>query len=96
LVGCQRGVAIIEDKYLPELNPNVAMEWGWMKGMGRDVLFLREEDFKHERADWKGLVDYTFTWADPAPGVNAALDKFSGKSSKSGRPPGSAGEAVKV
>jgi len=78
LVGCQRGVAIIEDKYLPELNPNVAMEWGWMKGMGRDVLFLREESFQHERADWKGLVDFTFAWANPAPGVNAALDKFLG------------------
>jgi len=76
LVGCKRGVAIVEDKYLPELNPNVAMEWGWMKGMGRDVLFLREENFKHERADWKGLIDFTFNWDDPAPGVNAALDQF--------------------
>jgi hypothetical protein len=79
LVGCKRGVAIVEDKYLPELNPNVAMEWGWMKGMGRDVLFLREENFKHERADWKGLIDFTFNWADPAPGVEAALDQFFGK-----------------
>ena len=76
LVGCKRGVAIIEDKYMPELNPNVAMEWGWMKGMGRDVLFLKEESFNHERADWKGLVNFTFNWADPAPGVEAALDQF--------------------
>ena len=34
LLGCRRGIAIVEDKYLPELNPNVAMEWGWMRGMG--------------------------------------------------------------
>jgi hypothetical protein len=27
LLGCKRGIAILEDKYLPELNPNVAMEW---------------------------------------------------------------------
>lgn len=32
LLGCRRGIAIVEDKYLPELNPNVAMEWGWMRG----------------------------------------------------------------
>jgi hypothetical protein len=76
LLGCGRGVAIIEDKYLPELNPNVAMEWGWMTGMGRDVLFLREEGFQHERADWAGLMNYTFAWQDPAKGIKAALTKF--------------------
>jgi hypothetical protein len=27
LLGCRRGIAIVEDKYLPELNPNVAMDW---------------------------------------------------------------------
>lgn len=52
LLGCRRGIAIVEDKYLPELNPNVAVEWGWMRGMGRDVLYLVEKDFKRQRADW--------------------------------------------
>jgi hypothetical protein len=28
LYGCGRDIAIIENKYLPEWNPNVAMEWG--------------------------------------------------------------------
>ena len=62
LFGCARGIAIVEDKYMPELNPNVAIEWGWMTGMGRQVLYLREEQFKHERADWAGLINYTFDW----------------------------------
>jgi hypothetical protein len=47
LLGCKRGIAILEDKFLPELNPNVAMEWGWMRGMG---LYLVEKDFKSPRA----------------------------------------------
>jgi hypothetical protein len=33
------------------------MEWGWMRGMGRDVLYLVEKDFKKQRADRGGLID---------------------------------------
>jgi len=76
LLGCARGVAIVEDKYAPELNPNVAMEWGWMTGMRRSVLFLREKEFQHERADWAGLLSEPFDWTNPAPGVEQALDRF--------------------
>jgi hypothetical protein len=65
LLGCSKGVAIVESKYKPELNPNVAMEWGWMRGMGRRVLYLVEEAFDQKRADWGGLVEYSFAWADP-------------------------------
>ena len=32
LLGSSRGIAILESKDKPELNPNVAMEWGWMRG----------------------------------------------------------------
>lgn len=38
LLGCSRGIAIVEDMYVPEFNPNVALEWGWMRAMGKDVL----------------------------------------------------------
>jgi hypothetical protein len=76
LLGCSHGVAIVEDKYLPELNPNVALEWGWMTGMGRDVLFLREKTFKHDRADWSGLRNAEFEWAYPEAGITAALGNF--------------------
>jgi hypothetical protein len=76
LFGCARGIAIVEDKYLPELNPNVAIEWGWMTGMGRDVLYLREQGFNHARADWTGLINDTFAWNDPKQGIDAAVNKF--------------------
>jgi hypothetical protein len=76
LLGCHRGIAIVEDRYAPELNPNVAMEWGWMYALGRDVLFLREKEFEHERADWTGLISESFDWLDPKPGVDAALARF--------------------
>jgi hypothetical protein len=73
LLGCNRGIAIVEDKYLPELNPNVAMEWGWMRGMGRNVLYLVEKDFKKGRADWGGLIESRFDWANPVPDIEAGI-----------------------
>ena len=79
LLGCQRGIAIVEDKYLPELNPNVAMEWGWMRGMGRNVLYLVEKDFKKQRADWGGLIESPFDWANPGPDIKAGVEAWLNK-----------------
>jgi hypothetical protein len=69
LVGCSRGVAIVEDKHTRETNPNVSMEWGWMRGMGRDVLFLIEKEFKSPRADFVGFISKAFDFADPKANV---------------------------
>lgn len=76
MLGCSRGIAIMEGKYRAELNPNVAMEWGWMTALGRNVLYLREETFAHARADWDGLLHDTFDWENPEPGVAAAVTRF--------------------
>ncbi len=73
LLGCSRGVAIVEDRCRSEMNPNVAFEWGWMKGMARRVYFLAEERFAHERADWKGLISKTFSWRNPRAGIREAI-----------------------
>ncbi len=76
LLGCHRGVAIVEDRYLTELNPNVVMEWGWMRSMRKPVLFLLEQGFTRLRADLTGLIQAPFDWDDPAPGVSSAVQKF--------------------
>jgi hypothetical protein len=74
---CGSGVAIVEDKYQAEFNPNVAMEWGWMRATGKKpVLYLIEKDFKHLRADTQGMLFEEFSWDDPKPGIDAALDKY--------------------
>jgi hypothetical protein len=66
LLGCRYGVAIVEGRFKPELNPNVAMEWGWMRGLGKDVLFLVEKQAnKFVRADWSGLIRQEFSWNEP-------------------------------
>jgi hypothetical protein len=71
LLGCRQGIAVVEDKYLNELNPNVAMEWGWMRAMGKPVLYLVEKDFKNFRADLGGLLNVPFSWDDPATAASA-------------------------
>jgi hypothetical protein len=79
MLGCRRGIAIMESRYRQELNPNIAMEWGWMVGMGRSVLYLRENTFQHARADWDGLLHDSFDWDDPTPGVTQAVNRFLNK-----------------
>lgn len=73
LLGCRHGIAIVEDRHRNELNPNVAMEWGWMRAMGKRVCFLRERGFNNFRADLGDLLNETFDWDDPDPGVRAAV-----------------------
>jgi len=73
LLGCSRGIAIVEDKAKTELNPNVAMEWGFMRAMGKPVLYLEEESFSSSRADWSGLIHDQFSWTNPAPGIENAI-----------------------
>jgi hypothetical protein len=76
LIGCRQGIAIVEDKYLEELNPNVAMEWGWMRAMGKSVLFLVEKSFTHARADVVGMSFGKFDWDKPGPGIGQAIAKW--------------------
>jgi hypothetical protein len=44
--------------------------------MGRDVLFLMEERFRHNRADWDGFLKETFSWENPEVGINQAITKW--------------------
>jgi hypothetical protein len=76
LLGCARGIAIVEDRYRRELNPNVAMEWGWMRAMGKRVLFLKEAAFAHDRADLGGMRSWSFDWDDPGLGIRKAIGEW--------------------
>jgi hypothetical protein len=52
------------------------MEWGWMRAMGKRVLFLMEDTFSRGRADWGGLRSWRFSWAEPREGVRKAIHEF--------------------
>lgn len=76
LLGSARGVAIFERRHRDEVNPNVAMEHGWMLGMGRPVLCLREGNFGDLRANNQGRIVADFEWDDPEEAITAAIRNF--------------------
>lgn len=63
-LGCLHGIAVLENKYTDEFNPNIAMEAGFMEALGHRVLLLVEETFPHNRADLQGRIWASFTWGD--------------------------------
>ena len=64
MLGCQFGLAVLEDRGANEMNPNVALEYGFMKALNREVGLLREENFKHDRADLIGKLAKPFRIAE--------------------------------
>jgi hypothetical protein len=80
LLGCARGIAIVENKYNDQVNPNVAMEWGWMRAAKKDVLYLLEEDFENTSADFSGFLSARFSWSYPEKGIEEALNQWLGPS----------------
>ena len=76
LLGCSMGIAIVEDKSVAELNPNVAMEWGFMRAFGKPVLYLEEEEFSHQRVDWQGLIKRSFSWTNPEKTIEDAVTEW--------------------
>jgi hypothetical protein len=73
LLACVRGIAIVENQFNPKLNPNVAMEWGWMRAMGKPVLYLVEQQVQTEEADVSGLINARFPWNDPEKAIETAV-----------------------
>jgi hypothetical protein len=51
IIGSKYGIAILEDEVASELNPNVTLEYGFMKALDHPVALLRSSTFQHGRAD---------------------------------------------
>jgi hypothetical protein len=60
MLGCRYGIAILEDRAAQELNPNVALEYGFMKANNAGVVLFRDVNFKHDRADLTGKLSKPF------------------------------------
>ena len=74
MLACGRGIAIVEDRFNAKLNPNVAMEWGWMRAMNKPVTYLVEKDIEHVPADVAGLIKSRFKWDDPLGSIPPLVD----------------------
>jgi hypothetical protein len=80
MLGSRYGIAVLESRYRDEFNPNVALEYGFMNALGRDVVLLTEENFKHRRADIVGTIGKTFQWSGDRRrmrrSIRAAIDSW--------------------
>ena len=62
--GCKYGVAILENLYLDEFNPNVALEYGYMLAKDKKVILFKEKSFMNIRADILGKMWKEFEFND--------------------------------
>jgi len=75
MLACGRGIAIVEDRFNPKLNPNVAMEWGWMRAMKKPVLYLVEKLVTQIPVDVVGLINSRFDWDNPQANIPQLIDQ---------------------
>lgn len=73
---CRYGVAVLEDRVRDEFNPNVALEYGFMRGLGRRVLLLADHAFRNLRADVFGTLRQEFDLTDVAGTLPPALGRW--------------------
>jgi hypothetical protein len=72
MLGCKYGLAVLEDRSGDELNPNVTLEYGFMRALGRDAVLVKEHGFQHIRADLLATIPKEFSIA-----ANLQLDEQS-------------------
>ena len=73
--GCKFGIAVLEDILAEEFNPNVALEYGFMCGLSKPTLLLKERRF-HPRADILGTLWEEFDILDIEVSVPKAVNRW--------------------
>jgi hypothetical protein len=68
---CKYGIAILEDRIANEFNPNVAIEYGFMRALNKPVLLLADTGFRNLRADIIGTLREQFDITD----IKGSIDK---------------------
>lgn len=64
MICCRFGIAILEDRIADEFNPNVALEYGFMRALNKPVLLLADVGFRNLRADIIGTLRENFDITD--------------------------------
>jgi hypothetical protein len=73
---CASGVAILEDRLADEFNPNVALEYGFMRALDKPTLLLKDKLFRNQRADIMGTVHGEFNLGALAKTLPPAIDQW--------------------
>ena len=74
--GCSMGIAAPEHETADEYNPNVALEYGFMRALGKNVLLLKERHLRKSRADILRTVWLEFDAADITISIDSAIQRW--------------------
>lgn len=75
MICCKQGISILENIAKPEYNPNVAIEYGFMRALDKRVLLLADKDFPTDRADIVGKIRETFDIGE-VDTIKSPIDKW--------------------
>lgn len=73
---CKFGVAILEDRIANEFNPNVALEYGYMRALNKPVLLLADIGFRNLRADIIGTLREEFDITDISGTIDEPISRW--------------------
>jgi len=73
---CDFGVAVFERILADDFNPNVSLEVGYMMGLGKNVLLLKDQTLKSLQADLVGKLYKPFDPQDVAGTIPNHIEKW--------------------
>lgn len=76
MLSCKHGIAILEDRVADEFNPNIAIEYGFMRALNKSVLLLADTGFRNLRADIIGTLREQFDITDIGGTIRPPVEKW--------------------
>lgn len=76
MICCNQGIAVLENKSKDEYNPNVAIEYGFMRALDKRALLLAEKSFPRARADVVGKLREKFDIDDIKMSISNPIEKW--------------------
>ncbi len=73
---CAFGVALFERVNSEYFNPNVSLEVGYMMGLGKPILFLKEKTLRSLHSDLIGKLYHEFDIQNEKPELNLLVEKW--------------------
>jgi len=76
MLSCKFGISILEDRVADEFNPDVAIEYGFMRALNKPVLLLADAGFRNLRADIIGTLREHFDITDIVGTIRPPVEKW--------------------
>lgn len=76
IYGCSFGIAVFERLEEDDFNPNVSLEVGYMRAIGKPVCLLKDKTLKTLQTDLVGKLYKTFDPQDPVTSIPPEIERW--------------------